>query len=249
MNRIIHGDCREVLKNAPRVNHRAAHPRGIIDPDVIIHGDCREVLRTLPSECVDFVLTDPPYFVRYRDRSGREVKNDRNEDIANVLAAFPEIYRVLKPNALCVSFYGFQAIDAFMAAWKSAGFTPVDHIVWRKTYASSARFCKRFHEQAYVLAKGRPSRPSKPLDDVQPWAYSGNRSHPTEKDVRVLQPVIQAFTQPGALVLDPFSGSGSTSVAAALAKRRYIGIELEQRYCQVAKKRLAGVARHMARGP
>ncbi len=215
----------------------------------IINGDCTEVLKTIPADSVDFVLTDPPYFVRYRDRSGRSMQNDGNDDTAKVLSAFPEIYRVLKPDALCVSFYGWQAIDAFMAAWKAAGFTPVDHIVWRKSYASSVRFCNRFHEQAYVLAKGRPAPPAEPFDDVQPWAYSGNRSHPTEKDVRVLKPVIQAFTQPGAVVLDPFAGSGSTSVAAALAKRRYIGIELEQKYCQLAEKRLAGVARHMARGP
>jgi site-specific DNA-methyltransferase (adenine-specific) len=42
----------------------------------IIHGDCTEVLKTVPAESVDFVLTDPPYFVRYRDRSGRSVQND-----------------------------------------------------------------------------------------------------------------------------------------------------------------------------
>ena len=107
----------------------------------IIHGDCTEVLKTIPTASVDFVLTDPPYFVRYRDRSGRSVQNDGTDDIAKVLSAFPEIYRVLKPDALCVSFYGWQAIDAFMAAWKAAGFTPVDHIVWRKSYASSTRFC------------------------------------------------------------------------------------------------------------
>jgi adenine-specific DNA-methyltransferase len=215
----------------------------------IIHGDCTEVLKTLPGESVDFVLTDPPYFVRYKDRSGRSVQNDSNDDTAKVLSAFPEIYRVLKPDALCVSFYGYRAVDAFMTSWKRAGFTPVGHIVWRKDYASSTRFVKCCHEAAYILAKGRPAIPREPLDDVQPWAYSGNRSHPTEKDVRVLKPVIQAFTQPGAVVLDPFSGSGSTSVAAALSKRRYIGIELEQKYCQLAEKRLAGVARHMARGP
>ena len=107
----------------------------------IIHGDCREVLKTLPSESVDFVLTDPPYFVRYKDRTGRSVRNDGAADAGRILGAFDDIHRVLKPDSLCVSFYGWQAIDAFMLAWKAAGFTPVGHIVWRKSYASSERFC------------------------------------------------------------------------------------------------------------
>lgn len=220
-----------------------------IEPGVILHGDCREVLKTLPSGSVDFVLTDPPYFVRYRDRSGRSIHNDGAGDAGNTLTAFAEIYRVLKPNALCVSFYGWQAVDAFMNAWKTAGFTPVEHIVWRKRYASSTRFLKRTHEQAYVLAKGRPSLPREPLADVQPWAYTGNRAHPTEKHVDVLKPVIEAFTEPGGVVLDPFSGSGSTAVAAALCRRRYVAIELEARYCRHAESRLAGVARYLARAP
>lgn len=215
----------------------------------IIHGDCCEVLKVLPSGSVDFVLTDPPYFVRYRDRLGRTVRNDGASDMAKVLGAFTDVYRVLKPDSLCVSFYGWQAIDAFMAAWKGAGFSPVGHIVWHKGYASSERFLKHRHEQAYVLAKGRPRRPDVPIEDVRPWVYSGNRSHPTEKDVSILQPLVRAFTRPGGVVLDPFSGSGSTSVAAALSRRRYIGIELERRYCRLAERRLAGVMRHMARGP
>ena len=48
----------------------------------IIHGDCSEVLKTIPAASVDFVLTDPPYFVRSRDRSGRSVKNDGTDDTA-----------------------------------------------------------------------------------------------------------------------------------------------------------------------
>jgi site-specific DNA-methyltransferase (adenine-specific) len=79
---------------------------------------------------------------------------------------------------------------------------------------------------------------------VQPWQYSGNRAHPTEKAVGILKPLIRAFSQRGDLVLDPFSGSGSTAVAAALTGRRYLAIELEARYCAVAKRRLQGVARY-----
>jgi DNA modification methylase len=56
--------------------------------------------------------------------------------------------------------------------------------------------------------------------------------------VEVLRPLIEAYSRPGDVVLDPFSGSGSTSIAAAMAGRRYLGIELESRYCEYARQRL-----------
>ena len=62
-----------------------------------------------------------------------------------------------------------------------------------------------------------------------------------------IEPIIQTFSRPGDLVLDPFSGPGSTLVAAALSGRSYLGIELESRYCQLAEKRLAGAARFIER--
>lgn len=144
-----------------------------------------------------------------------------------MLDAFPGIYQALKPDSLCICFYGWNRIDAFFEAWTAAGFRPVGHIVWHKSYASSTRFLRCCHEQAYVLAKGRPAKPARPIEDVQPWEYTGNRAHPTEKAVSILTPLIESFSQPGGLVLDPFSGSGSTSVAAALSGRRYLGIELD----------------------
>ena len=117
--------------------------------------------------------------------------------------------------------------------------------VGQKTSASNPRFLEYRHEQAYVLAKGRPSLPAEPLSDVQPWIYSGNRSHPTEKAVDILKPLIEAFTQPGQVVLDPFAGSGSTLAAAALTGRSYLGVELEAKYCELIERRLAGVSRYL----
>jgi site-specific DNA-methyltransferase (adenine-specific) len=132
-------------------------------------------------------------------------------------------------------------VDAFFRAWRGAGFRPVGHIVWAKDYASRTRYLHYRHEQAYVLAKGSPKMPQEPIDDVQPWVYSGNPDHPTQKAVQILTPLIKAFSQPGQLVLDPFAGSGSTLVAAAISGRRYLGVELEQGYCRVARERLARV--------
>lgn len=144
----------------------------------VLQGDCTRVLRTLPNEVVDLVVTDPPYGVRYQDGFGRTIANDDN--LSRVLGAFTELYRVLKPNSVCISFYGWSQVDAFFRAWRHAGFRPVGHIVWVKEYASRTHYLRYRHEQAYVLAKGRPALPAEPLDDIQPWTYSGNPDHPTQ---------------------------------------------------------------------
>jgi DNA modification methylase len=215
-----------------------------IQRNTVVNGDCLRILPQLAAGSVDFVLTDPPYFVRYKDRSGRSIRNDCYP--GQVLDAFNDVYRVLKNNSLCVSFYGWNRVDSFFTAWKGAGFTPVAHIVFSKSYASAQRFVRYQHEAAYVLAKGRPEMPAAPISDVLPWHYSGNHSHPTEKAVDTLRPIIEAFTKTGDVVLDPFAGSGSSLVASALLRRRYIGIELEQKYCDISRRRLAGVTRYLA---
>jgi site-specific DNA-methyltransferase (adenine-specific) len=112
--------------------------------------------------------------VRYRDRLNRTIANDDRPE--RILGAFDDVYRVLKPHRFCVSFYGWNRVDAFLAAWRRAGFVPVGHIVWQKNYASSREFLEARHEQAYLLAKGGPAKPAQPLSDVRPWQYSGRGS-------------------------------------------------------------------------
>ena len=207
----------------------------------IICGDATYALQSVSTASVDLVITDPPYLVNYRDRNGRRLENDDNP--AAVLPVFDDIYRTLKPNRLCITFCGWSALPAFTASWDKAGFRIVGHIVWTKPYASRKALTAYHHESAYVLAKGWPEKPQNPFRDVQDWTYSGNRLHPTEKSVEVIAPLIRAFSKPGELVLDPFLGSGTTAVAAALAGRDYLGIELERKYCDLAVRRLEGVAR------
>jgi len=213
----------------------------------IVQGDSTRVLRSLPDASIDLVVTDPPYGVRYRDRLNRTIANDDQPE--RILGVFNDAYRVLKPDTLCVSFYGWNRVDAFFRAWRCAGFMPVGHIVWQKNYASSRSFLQARHEQAYLLAKGRPPKPVTPLSDVRPWEYSGNRIHPTEKSVSILRPLIESFSRPGDLVLDPFAGSGSTCVAAALCGRRFLGVELDTNYHRLAVARLAEFEQHVKSAP
>ena len=180
--------------------------------DTVLEGDCIEIMRGMSAYSVDFILTDPPYLIAYRDRDGRCIRNDDND--LWIRPAFAEMYRLLKPNGFCVSFYAWNRIEQFFSAWRQAGFRIVGHIVFHKRYPSSVRFLKYHHEMAYLLAKGAVIPPALPIPDVINWTYTGNRLHPTQKPVNSLKPLVQAFCKPDGIVLDPFCGSGSTLVAS-----------------------------------
>jgi adenine-specific DNA-methyltransferase len=206
-------------------------------PFGVVHsGDCQDILASLATGSVDMVLTDPPYLCRYRTREGVRIANDDNGDW--MVPVFAELHRVLKDDSYMVSFYGWQAVDQFMAAWKAAGFRPVEHLVFPKRYASSVGRVRREHEMAYLLAKGRPPLPREPIGDVLGWSYTGNRLHPTQKPLESLEPLVATFCPPGGLVLDPFCGSGSSLVAAVRQGREALGIELEPVYAETAMRRL-----------
>jgi site-specific DNA-methyltransferase (adenine-specific) len=204
--------------------------------NTIFQGDCIATMRCFERGSVDFILTDPPYITHYRGRDGRTVANDDNARWLR--PAFNQMHRVLKPGGFCVSFYGWNKVNLFMDAWRSAGFRVVGHLVFRKQYASSSRFLRYEHEQAYLLAKGEVAPPSHPIPDVIDFAYTGNRLHPTQKPVPALLPLIECFTRPGDLVLDPFCGSGSTLEAARQLGRDWLGVELDERHHATASRRL-----------
>lgn len=208
--------------------------------NTIILGDCLNVLPQIPSNSVNLVLTDPPYLVGYKDRSGRSIQNDKDD--AWLKPAFAELYRVLKKDSFAVSFYGWPHIDRFMAAWKAAGFRIAGHLVFPKRYTSTTRHLRYQHEQAYLLAKGWPKEPTYPIGDVIDFVYSGNKLHPTEKPVSALLPLVETFSKPGDVVLDSFAGSGSSLAAAKSLRRKFIGIELDAEYHRLASERLAAVS-------
>ena len=203
----------------------------------ILCGDSIEITSHFPKECIDLIITDPPYLVNYKDRYGRSLLNDDNPE--GVLGIYHQLYRVLKPHSYCITFYGWNAIAQFSKAWHEAGFRSVGHIVWPKRYVSTKGHLEYRHESAYLLVKGYPRKPKNPPADVQTWQYSGNHYHPTQKDVGIISPLIRAYSKPNDIVFDPFLGSGTTAVAAAMNNRSYIGIELDPKYCRIADERIS----------
>ena len=196
----------------------------------IYHGDAREVLPHLPEASFDFVLTDPPYVVEYTGNWNRKHKPIQGDDTPDWLEpVFRQVFRLMVPDTLCLSYYGWPHADIFLTSWKAAGFRPVSHLAFVKRVWGLGRFTRSQHETAYLLAKGHPPFPEVAISDTIDWVRETDTFHPNQKPEAALLPILMAYTVEGQMVLDPFMGSGSTLRSAKEAGCRALGVEIEER--------------------
>jgi adenine-specific DNA-methyltransferase len=206
----------------------------------ICHGDCLQILPSLMEESIDMVLTDPPFLVGFRGRwDGCRGMIVGDDDPTWLAPAYSEIFRVMKNDTFCVSFYGWPHADLFVGLWKQLGFRLVSHLAFVKNVWGLGRFTRGQHETAYLLAKGHPAIPEFPISDTIEWEREQDAFHPNQKPVQALYPLIAAYSPTNGVVLDPFMGSGSTLRAAKDFGLRAIGIEIEERYCRFGANRMA----------
>ncbi|MFN8392447.1 MAG: DNA methyltransferase [Bdellovibrionota bacterium] len=205
----------------------------------IIHGDSLEVLPSLPAESFDFLLTDPPYpdYLGRWDGDRKTIVGD--DDDRWVRPIFSELYRVLKDDALAVTFYGWPHADVFVGTFKEAGFRLVSHLAFVKNVWGLGRFTRGQHETAFLLAKGRPAMPKCGISDVFEWTRELDAAHPNQKPLAAMKTILATYAPEKASVLDPFLGSGTTLRAAKDLGMSGVGIEVEKRWCEVAAMRMA----------
>jgi adenine-specific DNA-methyltransferase len=211
------------------------------DGDITIyHGDCRDVLPGLPGESVDLVCTDPPYGCSFRGRFDRKHEPIAGDDeLSWVEPVFRQVVRLMRPDSLCVSFYGWPHAEVFLAAWKAVGLRPVSHLCFVKNVIGLGRFTRSRHETAFLLAKGHPEPPAKAIADTIDWRREEDAFHPNQKPVAAVAQLLLTYAPRGGLVLDPFLGSGTTLRAAKDLGLAAIGIEVEGHYCERAARRMA----------
>lgn len=193
----------------------------------IYHGDCREILPFLQS--VDLLLTDPPYGVSQRVDSTRFT--NRRGDSRVIRAPVAGDDEPFDPSFLLS--YGQHQI---IWGWNNYPdkLPRGACLVWLKRYDEAFGSFLSDAELAW-MSKGYGVYCTRDLsNNVNPKT----RSHPTQKPVSLIGWCL-TFFQNAQLVLDPFMGSGSTLVAARNHGRKAIGIELEERYCEIAAKRLS----------
>ena len=176
-----------------------------------------------------------------------------------------EARRILKPNGTLWVIGSYHNIFRVGASLQDAGYWILNDIVWRKSNPMPNFRGTRFtnaHETLIWASKSEDSRYTfnyramKALNDelqmrsdwVLPICSGGERvktdgvkAHPTQKPEALLYRVLLACTNPGDVVLDPFFGSGTTGAVAKRLNRRYVGIERERAYIEVAERRIAAV--------
>lgn len=141
---------------------------------------------------------------------------------------------------MCFSRWDVQQV--FMDAMRIAGFTVKSVLVWDRLHQGmgdlKGSFAPRYDTCIFAV-KGRYTLPGGRPDDVIQCQRVSNTEllHPNEKPLTLMRQLIEATTAPGALILDPFAGSGSTLAAAALTGCQYIGIEINATHHAAAQQR------------
>lgn len=214
-------------------------------------GDSLELLKEIPDCSIDLIVTDPPYRCISGGRAGKRnqpsgilTKNDgKLFDHNNVKASdfFPELYRVLKDDAHCYVMVNLLNLQDFMNAAFQAGFKIHNLLIWRKNNVTPNRWYMKNCEFTLFLYKGR-AKPIRNCGSKQCHDFSnivGRKQHPTEKPVELMEYYLLNSSCENDIVLDPFMGSGSTAVACVNTGRHFIGMELDQKYFDIAANRIA----------
>lgn len=216
------------------------------DYATIYHGDCREMVPAIARSSVDVVVTDPPYGINYDSGRGRMGPVAGDCDAYSILEALRLALTRLRS---CRHFYIFGPYDA---ASLTSGATT--ELIWDKGKHGSGDLSLPWgpsHERiAFGVYHTAPSmtgtgqtaarlRRGSVLSVPKQNNGRGALTHPTEKPVLLLRMLIEASSLIGETVLDPFMGSGSSLVAARIEGRKAIGIEIEERYCEIAARRLS----------
>lgn len=214
----------------------------------VIQGDCLEVMKELPAKCVDLVVTDPPYNMNYTGRGNINAFSGFDNDnldadkhslwFTNILN---ELYRILKDNTaiyVYIDFRNYARIYNLIAQY----FNIKNCIVWHKNNFGMGQHYRFQHEFCIYAIKGKHklSLEKRNISDV--WQFSkedvNSYKHPTQKPVSAMYKPIKYSSNIDSVVIDPFLGSGTTGVAATRLNRRFIGIEKEPKYCEIAQQRI-----------
>ena len=216
----------------------------------LYQGDCLEVMSGIKDKSVDLIVTDPPYLMDYQ--SNRRKKEDRFDKIKNdkgnymlIQDYLEECHRIMKDNTAIYCFCSWHNIDFFKNEFEKY-FKLKNILVWNKNNHGTGDLKGSYapkHEFILFGHKGRTLLREKRIADVIdcPKISSNKLTHPTEKPQDLLEIFIKQSSDEGSIIFDGFMGTGSCGIVAKKLNRKFIGIELDEKYFNIAKNRLENI--------
>lgn len=221
----------------------------------VYNDDCMNVMKTLPDESIDLVCTDPPYRVTPSGTAGsaggmltkKQYLSGKvfgfNDIDCSVYA--PEFFRILKDGSHCYVMTNNVNLIHMLNVFTETGFHFIKSLIWDKGNKIMGQFYMSQFEYILFFRKGYGKKINNcgtsdilsiPNDKVKD--AEGNNLHDTEKPVDLMKVLVENSTEKGGVVLDPFSGSGSTMLACLQTGRVGIGCEIDPDFFSVIQKRI-----------
>jgi len=208
----------------------------------IIHADCMDILKQLPDKCIDLVLTDPPYGINCDGGGyglGVKPKNLNKKDWDNGIPTkeiFDEIFRVTKNQIIFGGNYFTEYLKPTKAwiFWDKIGAYKLQNnfsegeLIWTSFNKVTRKMT--FVQQGFIN------------DDKEENKF---RFHPTQKPLKLFEMILRDYSNENDLILDCFSGSGTTAIACHNLKRRFICIEKDYDYWKASVERLKNTQAQM----
>ncbi len=228
--------------------------------DNIYCGDALKLMKDISSNCIDLIVTDPPFAIEFKAR-----RNNYNRTQERVLEGYNEIpkdkyyeftvswmkeaYRILKNSGSMYVFSGWTNLRDILNAIVEAGFITINHLIWKYQFGV---FTKRkyvtSHYHILFVVKDEKKYKFNKIEHYPEDVWIINREYwhgkvktPTKLPVELVKKILLFSSDEGDLVFDPFIGSGTVAVVAKMLGRHYLGFEIVPQYYEFAKDRLAKV--------
>lgn len=237
--------------------------------NLILHNqDCIEVMTSIEENSVDLILTDPPYnlgnFMRDRDTNLKKMRDNFFgsagwDDLSfeeweeSMDSFFEESVRVLKHGGSMIVFMAIIKVESIVKIAERHGLYYKTTGIWHKLNPMPRNMNLHFVNSTetwiyftYKKKTGTFNNDGKMIHDFIETAVASNGErkfgkHPTQKPVELMEFFVNVLSNENDTILDPFMGSGSTGVAAIKNDRNFIGVELNEKYYNIARQRIKEV--------
>lgn len=215
--------------------------------NTVFNENCFDVMKRMPDKCVDMILTDPPYGMKYQSNHRpkhlqfNEIENDHSLDFVPDLLR--EFMRICKDDAHVYIFAHWSKWYELHLHIIESGWTLKNMLIWEKNNWGMGDLKGQWAISTELIAfisKGRKELNGKrPVDVIHcDRVDPGKLLHPTQKPTGITNKIMKVSSKPGDLVFDPFAGSGSTLVSAARMGRDYCGCEIDENYFKIIQRRV-----------